>query len=187
MTGTDDVDEYLAKTSPEQQATLGALRSMLRSMLPRATEELRYGMPAFVLDTKAVAGYAAAAGHCSYFPMSGDVLTAAGSAVDGYSTSKGGLRFPSDQRLPKTLVRTLVKLRLAELSSVTTGKRIDYFDDGTIKAQGRMRSGQLHGSWEWFRKDGTRMRSGSFANGEPTGTWTTWDRDGRAVTVTKRT
>ena len=56
--------------------------------------------------------------------------------------------------------------------------------DLSVKAEGSMKDGQLHGAWTWYRQDGTRMRTGKFAAGEQVGTWQTWDRDGRLVTST---
>ncbi len=38
---------------------------------PGAEECISYGMPAFRLDGKLIAGFRAARGHCSYHPMSG--------------------------------------------------------------------------------------------------------------------
>ena len=57
--------------------------------------------------------------------------------------------------------------------------RTDYHKDGTLKARGTMRDGQLDGFWEWFRKDGTMLRSGQFDMGERTGEWTTYDAAGK--------
>ncbi len=86
-------------------------------MLPDATEDLKYGMPTFLVDGKGVAAYAAFKAHCGYFPMSSNVLDAAGDAVAKYAVSKGGLRFAVDKPLPVTLIRKLVKLRLAEIAA----------------------------------------------------------------------
>jgi antitoxin component YwqK of YwqJK toxin-antitoxin module len=63
--------------------------------------------------------------------------------------------------------------------------RTDYHKDGTVKARGSMRDGQLDGYWEWFRKDGTRLRSGHFDMGERTGEWTTYDAAGNPYKVTR--
>ena len=115
----EDVEHYLAGIGEPGRAALDALRATLRSLLPQADECLKYGMPAFAVRGKGVAGYAAFASHCGYFPMSGSVLERAGDAVDGYVVSKGGLQFPLDGRLPEDLVRTLVELRLAEIEAAT--------------------------------------------------------------------
>ena len=64
-------------------------------------------------------------------------------------------------------------------------ERIDHYKDGSVKARGSMREGQLDGYWEWFRKDGTKMRSGHFAMGKQTGEWITYDAEGAPYKVTK--
>ena len=48
-------------------------------------------------------------------------------------------------------------------------ERIDRHKDGSIKAKGHMKAGELEGYWEWFRRDGTKMRSGYFENGKQVG------------------
>ena len=62
-----------------------------------------------------------------------------------------------------------------------SGKRFEFFDDGTVKAEGSMKDGELHGAWKWFRKDGTQMRTGRFSAGRQVGVWETWDADGTLV------
>ena len=183
--GAGQVDEYLAALVSPQRGTLGALRETLRTILPLAHECLKYGMPAFTLDGKGVAGYAGFKDHCSYFPMSSAVLEQVGTAADRYPQSKGGLRFPVDKPLPVPLVRRLVKLRLGEISAVENGKRTEYFDDGRVKATGQMKDGRLHGRWKWYRRDGTLLRTGQFSHGRKVGTWETWREDGNVAKTTQ--
>lgn len=182
--GAAEVDRYLADVPEPQRTTLGKVRATLRKVLPHAEEAIRYGMPAMTLQGKAVAGYAAFADHCGYYPMSGDVVAAAGDAVADYEVTKGGLKFAADRPLPVALVRTLVRLRLAELGDVTDGQRLEFYADGQLKAAGRMKDGELQGNWKWFRADGTLLRTGRFAAGEQVGTWTTHDRSGEIVRTT---
>jgi uncharacterized protein YdhG (YjbR/CyaY superfamily) len=115
-----DVTAYLAKVPPAQRATLKALRSTLKALLPKAEECLSYGIPCFKLEGHAIAGYAAMKAHCSYFPHSGTVIPKLGELVADYSTNKGTLRFGVDEPLPKKLVAALVKTRLQEIAA---GKR----------------------------------------------------------------
>ena len=109
------VDEYLAAAPEPQRSTLNRLRSDLRSLLPEATETISYGMPVFKQGGKAIAGYAYFKAHCSYFPHSGTVLPAIGDDLAGYEWTKGTLKFPVDQPLPVTLLRSLVATRLSQL------------------------------------------------------------------------
>ena len=57
--------------------------------------------------------------------------------------------------------------------------------DGSVRAKGWLRDGQLDGYWEWFRKDGTLMRSGHFDMGAQVGEWTTYDAKGEVYKVTR--
>ncbi len=183
--GPADVDRYLRAAPSPQRETLEQLRATLLRLLPRATEATRYGLPAVVLDDAGIAGYGSFRDHCGYFPFSGAVLEHAGDVIAGYETSKGGLRFAVDRPPPLRVVRRLVRLRLDELGAVRSGTRREYYDDGTIKAQGKMRAGELSGDWQWFRKDGSLLRTGTFRAGEQHGTWTTYDRSGTATKVTE--
>ena len=115
--GVEAVEAYLADVPAAQRAVLVEIRTTLRSLLPDATECMKYGMPAFALGGKGVAGYAAWRNHCGYYPMSGSVIAAAGDAIAGYEQSKGGIRFGVEERLPVSLIRHLVDLRLAELDA----------------------------------------------------------------------
>ena len=66
-----------------------------------------------------------------------------------------------------------------------TTEFVKYHNDGSIWAKGHMLGDQMHGYWEWFRKDGVIMRSGYFNNGKQTGEWTTYDKQGKVYKVTK--
>lgn len=110
-----DADAYLATLSTDKRATLEKVRARIRAAAPKAKEGMSYGMPAFI-QGKPIAGYAAGAKHCAYYPMSGAVVAALKAELAGYDTSKGAIRFPIGKPLPATLIRQLVKARLAELA-----------------------------------------------------------------------
>ncbi len=109
------VDEYLASAPEPHRSTLEVTRATLRSILPEAEEGLSYGVPAFMVGGKPVAGYAFFKNHCSYFPHSGSVLEAIAEGLEDYEWSKGTLKFPVDQPLPESVVRRLVAARLQQL------------------------------------------------------------------------
>ena len=67
-------DEYLASLSPENRAALQKVRRAVHAAAPGAEECISYGMPAFRLNGKLIAGFKAAANHCSFHPMSGDTV-----------------------------------------------------------------------------------------------------------------
>ena len=112
----DEVLNYLASLPEPQRSTLSQLRQDLLALLPGATEGLSYGMPAVMLQGKAVAGYLAFKNHLGYFPHSSLVTNQLASELAGYKVSKGGLQFPHDQPLPFDLVKKLVSVRLQVLA-----------------------------------------------------------------------
>jgi uncharacterized protein YdhG (YjbR/CyaY superfamily) len=110
-----EIDDYLMQLDEPKRRTLGTLRKTIVSISPQAEQGMAYGLPAFRLHGKVVAGFAAFRNHLSYLPHSGRVLSSLRDDVASYATSKGALQFPVDKPLPKGLVRKLIKARLLEL------------------------------------------------------------------------
>lgn len=110
-----DIDAYLAKVNPDKRALLEDLRKTIHSIVPGAEECISYSMPAFRAKGGVVAGFLATAKGCSYFPFSGITLGTLADAVASYSRTKSALHFDNKRPLPKTLVRKLIKARLAEM------------------------------------------------------------------------
>jgi uncharacterized protein YdhG (YjbR/CyaY superfamily) len=108
------IDEYLATISGEQRAALDQLRAQLRALLPKAEECISYGLPAFRLDGRVVAGFAATKKGCSYYPFSGRTLATLAAELEGYRMTPGSLHFAPAEPLPRALLRKLVKTRIAE-------------------------------------------------------------------------
>jgi uncharacterized protein YdhG (YjbR/CyaY superfamily) len=109
------IDRHLKKFSGEQLETLQHLRETILSIVPQAKETLSYGMPAFEIDGKVVAGFDGFKKHCSYFPHSGSVLEELEAFPDWCEVSKGTLKFPTGKKLPKNLVRKLISLRRRQI------------------------------------------------------------------------
>ena len=91
----------MKKFSGAQLETLQHLREAILSMVPHAKETLRYGMPAFEIDGKVVAGFEGFKKHCTYFPHSGSVLEELEGFPEWCEVSKGTLKFPIGKKLPK--------------------------------------------------------------------------------------
>jgi len=109
-----DVEAYLAKVPEPARSTLQKVRATIRSVLPsEATEALSYGMPAFRYKGALVA-YAAFKDHCSFFPMQASLIDSMKDELKSYRTAKGTLQFPLDKPLPPTLLKKMVKARVAE-------------------------------------------------------------------------
>src|SRR5260370_30030388 len=108
------IDEYLASVKGEKRAALDKLRKTIRAIVPRAEECISYRIPAFRLDGNIVAGFAATAKGCSYFPFSGSTLRTLADEFEDYDMTKSALHFDPAEPLPATLVRKLINARIAE-------------------------------------------------------------------------
>jgi uncharacterized protein YdhG (YjbR/CyaY superfamily) len=108
------VDDYLAALSEPARTTLETMRARLRAEMPTATEGFSYGVPAFKVNGKGIAGYNAGRTFCSYYPMSGRVITKLADELAAYETTSGAIHFRLDKPLPVRLIRLLVRARLAE-------------------------------------------------------------------------
>jgi len=108
------IDEYLAPIRGEQRAALDQLRAQLRALLPKAEECISYGLPAYRLDGKVVAGFAATKKGCSYYPFSGRTLATLADELEGHTMTAGALHFTPATPLKRALIRKLVKTRIAE-------------------------------------------------------------------------
>ena len=110
-----EVDTYLREVEEPKRSTLEALRRTILEVVPHADQVISYGVPAFRVDGKTVAGLAAFKGHLSYLPFSGSVLGELADELRGYAMTKSSLHFPIDRPLPKALVKKLIAVRLAEI------------------------------------------------------------------------
>ncbi len=109
------VAAYLAALPADQRAALQRLRKLIHAAAPGAEECISYGVPAVRHRGKVLVWFAAATRHCSFFP--GAVVADFASDLEGFSISKGTVRFQPDHPLPATLVRKLVKARLARVAA----------------------------------------------------------------------
>ena len=108
------IDEYLAALSVDKRAALQKLRRSIKAAAPGAVECIVYRLPAFRLNGKILVAFGAATNHCAFYPMSSATAKAHKSALENYDTSQGTIRFQPKKPLPVTLVRKLVKARIAE-------------------------------------------------------------------------
>lgn len=61
---------------------------------------------------------------------------------------------------------------------------IEHYENGQIRFRGANLDGEMHGAWEFFRRDGSLLRAGEFERGRQVGSWRTFDRQGRLVKET---
>src|ERR1022692_470694 len=110
---SNSVDEYLASVPEPARTTLQKVRAVIRTIAPpEATEGISYGIPTFKYKGM-LASFAAFSDHCSLFPGAGPTVEFK-NELKAFQTSKGTIRFAPDKPLPATLLKKLLKARIAE-------------------------------------------------------------------------
>ena len=108
---------YFAALSAENRAALNRLRKQIRTVVPLAEECISYQIPAFRLDGRMLVWYGGWETHCALYP--GTSIEPFRKELGRFDTgSKGTIRFQPDDPLPATLVRRLVKARIAQNSAL---------------------------------------------------------------------
>lgn len=108
------VDAYLSRVPEPARTTLNKVRAAIRSAVPAGTiEAISYDIPMFKYQGMLM-GYAAFKNHCSLFPTSMAVARAFEDQLQGCEVSKGTIRFPLDKPPSATVIKKMVRARLAE-------------------------------------------------------------------------
>jgi uncharacterized protein YdhG (YjbR/CyaY superfamily) len=109
------VRTYFANLPPDARRRLGQVRTIIRGVAPGAVDHFSYGIPGLRLDDKPFIWYAAFKHHTSLFPIRAAIRRTYAAELEGYKTATGTVQFPLDEPLPTTLVKKLVKARVAEM------------------------------------------------------------------------
>lgn len=113
--GAASVEEYLAALTPERRRWVDELRRTIREALPDdATEAISYQIVAFKVRGKAVVWYAAFSEHFSLYPRTDRLEAVLGDRLKPHIAGKGTLRFAANQRVPRDLVRDIVRILLED-------------------------------------------------------------------------
>jgi uncharacterized protein YdhG (YjbR/CyaY superfamily) len=117
-----DVDSYLKAVPAEAVSTLQALRAVIQAAAPEASEVISYGVPTY-MHKGALVAFAATPKHCAFYVMSPGPIVARKEALKAYDTAPSAIRFPAGKPLPKALVTSIVKERIAENEKKKQGKK----------------------------------------------------------------
>ena len=112
-----EVDAFLAALPEEDRTALEGLRRTISAAAPEAVESINYGVPAFKYRGRPFVSFGAGKNHCAFYVQSPAVMDAHQEELVAYDTSKGTVRFASDNPLPDALVTKLVQARIAEIDS----------------------------------------------------------------------
>lgn len=178
------------KAFPKAQAkALQSVREQICDLLPGAKEEIKYGIPTWTSVGIGIIGLDGFKNHNSIFPYGGDLGSELRGQLAKFESTKGSIHFKVDQVFPKALLKKIIlrKIQLINESFPNSkGKVFEFYTTGFLKAKGSLKNGELHGYWEWYRKDGIIMRSGNFKAGNQVGEWITYDATGSVYKVSQK-
>src|SRR2546430_1992654 len=109
-------DEQLARVPEPARGTLNKIRAAIKAAASKdATETISYGIPAF-RHKEVLIWFAAFADHCSLFPT-GAMIEKFKDELKGYTISKGTIQFPLNKPLAESLVKRMIKARVAYIAA----------------------------------------------------------------------
>lgn len=183
----EDILRVINQFEPAQASVLQQVRDVLLTLLPDAVEDLSWGMPTVRIDGEIVTSYLGFTEHNSFFPGPA-VVTAMAAKYPELHTTKGTIHFDKLKAPPKALVMAMVRERIRGLNSEfpkKSGEFKQFYGNGRLKAKGKYRGDQMHGTWTFWRTDGTLLRTGTLTNGAQTGTWVTYNASGEPHKTTQ--
>ncbi|RPI25422.1 MAG: DUF1801 domain-containing protein [Actinobacteria bacterium] len=108
-----EVDDYLSALPDEQREALQRLRSIVRSLVPDATERVAYRIPVFAYLGDLV-GFSAHEHHLSLHTMSPPLMKAMKDRLKPRKASGATIHFTADDPLPQDLIEEVVAARVEE-------------------------------------------------------------------------
>jgi uncharacterized protein YdhG (YjbR/CyaY superfamily) len=118
-----DIDDYISSFPADLRELLKEIRMTIRRAVPPAKEAIKYNMPAFILNNRAVY-FGVFKQHIGFYPAPKDV-PGFEDETKKYQSGKGSLRFPLQQPMPLELIARLAINRLKPGKDIRLDRRQD--------------------------------------------------------------
>ena len=107
------VEEYINAAPPYAQEKLEEIRSVLKSVAPNASEELKWSQPVLI-EKRILFSYAAFKNHIRFMPT-GPSLEPFRDKLSTYKTGKDTVQFDYDKPLPVDLIKMIAMHRYRDV------------------------------------------------------------------------
>lgn len=104
------IASYIEAAPVAGQPHLRRLHAILKAVVPKAEETIKWGNPFFV-EPRFLFAFSAHKAHCSFAP-SAQALQAFEKELKAHRTTKNFLQLPYAEALPEDLIRKIAKYRL---------------------------------------------------------------------------
>jgi len=117
-----ELTDYIDSLDEPARSVIAAWRSRTLELVPDAEEGKSYGMPALRYRGRPLVSVVATKSGYSVFPFSAEVVQRVMPQLDGFSSTKGGIRFTEVEPLPDAAFTALVVARLEEIDAALGGR-----------------------------------------------------------------
>ena len=111
------MSDYIAGLEAPDRDLIERIRGRAVSLVPDAVEGRSYGMPALRYRDSPLLAVMSTKDHIGLYPFSPEVVSAVEGALDGFSGSKGTIRFTATHPLPDSLVDRIVLMRRDQIDA----------------------------------------------------------------------
>ena len=103
----ETIDQYIEEQDEGIWSRLNEVRQILHTAIPEAQEKISWSMPTF-WKGKNIIHFAASKNHLGLYP-GGEATTVFADRLADFDVSKGTIRLPYNQPLPKELITDIAK------------------------------------------------------------------------------
>jgi uncharacterized protein YdhG (YjbR/CyaY superfamily) len=112
-----ELTEYIASLDEPARSVVDGWRIRALELVPGAEEGKSYGMAALRYRGRPLISVVATKSGYSVFPFSAEVVEQVLPQVEGFASTKGGIRFSDEQPLPDEAFSALVAARRGEIDA----------------------------------------------------------------------
>ncbi len=120
-----NTDAYIASFPKETQRLLKQVREAIKQAAPKAEEMISYGMPAYKLNGRPLVYFAGYEHHIGFYPTP-VAIESFKKELSVYKNAKGSVQFPIDKAMPVSLIKQMVKFKVAQNAEKEKTKKNKY-------------------------------------------------------------
>jgi uncharacterized protein YdhG (YjbR/CyaY superfamily) len=118
-----EVTDYIAGLDEPARSVLERYRARAVTMVPEAEEGMSYAMPALRYRGRPLISVVSTKAGYSVFPFSPAVVGSVVAEIDGFDSTKGGIKFADRRLLPDEAFDALVARRRDEIDMALSASR----------------------------------------------------------------
>lgn len=109
--------EYIHSLGEDDATIVGGWRLRAQELVPEVKEGESYGLPALLYRGRPLISISATKAGYSIYPFSAEVVASVLPTLDGFTSTKGGVKFTAAKPLPVAAFDRMVTERRAEIDA----------------------------------------------------------------------